>query len=85
MGGEKAVIFPIHLEIPGHGSPKDIWIVPHYFKFEAPIAPHFVTYKAPKNLFYFYFIPAPLLWHVSTRQQSKDASAAAAVMQNEGS
>lgn len=66
MGGEKAVIFPIHLEIPGHGSPKDIWIVPHYFKFEAPIAPHFVTYKAPKNLFYLYFVPAPLLWHVST-------------------
>lgn len=52
MGGEKAMIFPIHLEIPGHGSPKDIQIVPRYFKFEAPIALHFGMHKVPQNLFY---------------------------------
>lgn len=52
MGGEKAVIFPIHLEISGDGSPKDIWIVRCYFKVEVPIALHFGRYKVPQNPFY---------------------------------
>lgn len=73
MGGEKAVIFPIHLEISGDGSPKDIWIVPHYFKFEMPIALHFGWYKAPQNLFYLSLLLCFDMWvstHVSKPRMS---------------
>lgn len=82
MGGEKAVIFPIHLKISGDGSPKDISIIPHYF--EVPIALHFGRYKVPRNLFYLSLLRYFDMW-VSTCQQSKDVCDAPAVMQNEGS